>query len=119
MRRKCRGLIDLDKIAVHYNNRLRGRTVMVLPGSCPHSMVVTIGNCRHKVNMFLKGYSLEAKTASKKCNYSVHISWARLASFCHLGFISDPLIVSKFHNETHDKVLDILLSRGWSQMTGA
>ena len=30
----------------------------------------------------------------------MHISWARLASFCHLGFISDPLIVSKFHNET-------------------
>ena len=30
------------------------------------------------------------------------ISWARLTSFCHLGFISDPLIVSKFHNETHD-----------------
>ena len=24
------------------------------------------------------------------------------ASFYHLGFISDPLIVSKFHNETHD-----------------
>ena len=35
MRRKCRGLIDLDKIAVHYDNRLRGRTVMVLPGSSP------------------------------------------------------------------------------------
>ena len=32
----------------------------------------------------------------------MHISLARLASFCHLGFISDPLIVSKFHNETHD-----------------
>ena len=32
----------------------------------------------------------------------MHISWARLTSFCHLGFISDPLIVSKFHNETHD-----------------
>ena len=31
----------------------------------------------------------------------MHISWARLASFCHLGFISDPLIVSKFHNITH------------------
>ena len=31
-----------------------------------------------------------------------HISWARLASFCHLGFISDPLIVSKFQNETQD-----------------
>ena len=27
---------------------------------------------------------------------------ATLASFCHLGFISDPLIVSKFHNETND-----------------
>ena len=32
----------------------------------------------------------------------MHISWARLASFCHLGSISDPFIVSKFHNETHD-----------------
>ena len=32
----------------------------------------------------------------------MHIYWARLASFCHLGFINDPLIVSKFHNETHD-----------------
>ena len=32
----------------------------------------------------------------------MHNSWARLASFCHLGFISDPLIVSKFHNEIHD-----------------
>ena len=53
-------------------------------------------------NMFLKGYPLEAKTASKNRNKGVHISWARLASFCHLGFISDPLIVSKFHNETHD-----------------
>ena len=53
-------------------------------------------------NMFLKGYPLEAKTAPKNWNYSVHISWARLASFCHLGFISDPLIISKFHNETHD-----------------
>ena len=52
--------------------------------------------------MFLKGYPLEAKTALKNWNYSVLISWARLASFCHLGFISAPLIVSKFHNETHD-----------------
>ena len=32
----------------------------------------------------------------------MHISWARLASFYHFGFISDPLIVSKFHNKTHD-----------------
>ena len=34
----------------------------------------------------------------------MHISWARLASFCQLGFISDPLVVSKFHNETHDHI---------------
>ena len=39
-------------------------------------------------NMFLKGYPLEAKTAPKNGNQSVHISWARLASFCHLGVIS-------------------------------
>ena len=32
----------------------------------------------------------------------MHIFWTRLASFCHLGFISDLLIVSKFHNKTHD-----------------
>ena len=32
----------------------------------------------------------------------MHISRARLASFCYLGFISDPLTFSKFHNETHD-----------------
>ena len=36
-------------MAVQYNNRLRGRTVMVLPASCPHSVVVTMGNCRHKI----------------------------------------------------------------------
>ena len=50
--------------------------------------------------MFLKGYPLEAKAAPKIWNQSVHIFWARLDSFFHLGFISDPLIVSKFHNET-------------------
>ena len=31
------------------------------------------------------------------------IFWAILASFWHLGFISDPLIVSKFDNETDDR----------------
>ena len=29
-------------MTVHYNNRLQGRTVMVLPASCLHSVVVTI-----------------------------------------------------------------------------
>ena len=32
----------------------------------------------------------------------MHIFWARLASFDHLGLISDPLIISKFDNETYD-----------------
>ena len=32
----------------------------------------------------------------------MHIFWARLASFGHLGLISDPQVVSKVHNETHD-----------------
>ena len=32
----------------------------------------------------------------------MHISWARLASFFHLDPTSDPLIVSKFYNVTHD-----------------
>ena len=27
---------------------------------------------------------------------------ARLVSFCHLGLTSDPLIISKFSNESHD-----------------
>ena len=53
-------------------------------------------------NVFLKGCPLEAKNTSKNYNHSVHIFWSRLASFGHLGVISDPLIVSKFHNETHD-----------------
>ena len=52
--------------------------------------------------MFLKGYPWEAKTAPKNWNQSVYISWTRLASLCHLGVISDPLIVSKFHNKSHD-----------------
>ena len=38
-------------MTVQYNNRLRGRTVMVLPASCPHSVMVTIGNCKHKINV--------------------------------------------------------------------
>ena len=32
----------------------------------------------------------------------MNIFWARLASFGLLGLISDPPIVSKFHNELHD-----------------
>ena len=32
----------------------------------------------------------------------MQIVWVRLASFGHLGLISDPEIVSKFQNEAHD-----------------
>ena len=64
-----------------------------------HTVPVT--SCR-EVKYVLKRVSFGSKTAPKNRNWSVHISWARLASFCHLGFTSDPLIVSKFHNETHD-----------------
>ena len=53
-------------------------------------------------NMFLKGYPLEAKPHQRTETRVCIFLGARLASFCHLGFISDPLIVSKFHNETHD-----------------
>ena len=52
--------------------------------------------------MFLKGYPLEVKNALKSWSQSVHILRARLASLGHLGPISVPLIISKFHNETHD-----------------
>ena len=38
-------------MAVQYNNRLRGRTPMVLPSSCPHSVLDTMRNCRHKIKV--------------------------------------------------------------------
>ena len=38
-------------MAVQYNNRLLGRTVMVLPARCPHSVVVTMENCRLKIKV--------------------------------------------------------------------
>ena len=38
-------------MTVQYINRLQERTVMVLPASCPHSVVVTMGNCRLKIKV--------------------------------------------------------------------
>ena len=35
-------------MAVQYNNRLRGRTVMVLPAGCSNNVVVTMGHFRQK-----------------------------------------------------------------------
>ena len=52
--------------------------------------------------MFLKMLSFASKECTKELKLECAIFWARLASFGNLGHISDPLIVSKFHNETHD-----------------
>ena len=38
-------------MAVQYDNILRGRSVMVLPASCTHSVVVIMGNCRYKIKV--------------------------------------------------------------------
>ena len=38
-------------MAVQYNNRLWGKTVMVLPASCPHRVLVTMGNCINKIKV--------------------------------------------------------------------
>ena len=38
-------------MAEQYNNRLRGKTVMVLPASYPQSVLVTMGNCRNKIKV--------------------------------------------------------------------
>ena len=53
--------------------------------------------------MFLKRLSF----GSKECTEELKLEcpsflWARLASFGHLCLISDPLIISKFSNESHD-----------------
>ena len=65
-----------------------------------HTVPVT--SCS-EVKYVLKRVSFKSKDCTKelklKCAYSLGQT---IASFCHLGFISDPLIVSKFHNETHD-----------------
>ena len=50
----------------------------------------------------LKRVSLGSKDCTKELKPECAYFWARLASFCHLGVNSDPLIISKFHNGTHD-----------------
>ena len=36
-------------MAMQCNDRLRGRTAIVLPAGCPHSLGLIAGNCRQKV----------------------------------------------------------------------
>ena len=64
-----------------------------------HTVLVTICS---EVKYVLKRVFFGSKDCTKELKLECAYSWARLASFCHLGFISDPLIVSKFHNETYD-----------------
>ena len=65
-----------------------------------HTVPVT--SCS-EVKYVLKRVSFGSKDCTKELKLEcAFFSWARLASFCHLGFISNHLIVSKFHNETHD-----------------
>ena len=66
-----------------------------------------VGKCRNtrKSRAYLKYVLKRVSFGSKDCTKELKLEcadWARLASFCHLGFTSDPLIVSKFHNEAHD-----------------
>ena len=48
--------------------------------------------------MFLKRLSF----GSKECTEELKLVWAILASFSHVGLISDPLIISKFPDEPQD-----------------
>ena len=60
---------------------------------------ITIANRDYQCIMFkyvLKRVSFGSKDCTKELKLECAYSWARLASF------SDPLIASKFHNETHD-----------------
>ena len=66
-----------------------------------HRHKVPITSCG-EVKYVLKKLSFGSKECTKELYKSVQIISAELASFCHLGLISDPLVVFKFHNETHD-----------------
>ena len=52
--------------------------------------------------MFLKRLSVGIKECTKELKLECANFLGKLTSFGHLGLISDPLIVSKFHNKTHD-----------------
>ena len=53
-------------------------------------------------NNLVKRVSFGSKDCTKELKLEYAYFLARLASFCHLEVISDPLIVLKFNNETHD-----------------
>ena len=64
-----------------------------------HTVPVT--SCS-EVKYVLKRVPFGSIDCTKELKLECAYFWARLAIFCHLGIISDPLIDSKFHNKTHD-----------------
>ena len=56
------------------------------------AMVQLLNMCFKRLSFGSKGHIKELKV------YSVHVFWARLASFGPLGTISDHLMVSNIHN---------------------
>ena len=66
-----------------------------------HRHKVPITSCT-EVKYVLKKFSFGSKECTKELKLECANYLAGLASFCNLGLISDPLIVFKFHNETHD-----------------
>ena len=64
-----------------------------------HTVPVT--SCS-EVKYVLKRVSFGNKDCTKELKLECAYFLGQTSYFCHLGFISDPLIVSKFYNETHD-----------------
>ena len=77
-------------------------TIVKGSGTFYRRHTVPVTSCS-EVKYVLKWVSFGSKDCTKELKLEcAYISWTRIAYFCHLGFISDPIIVSKFHNETHD-----------------
>ena len=64
-----------------------------------HTVPVT--SCS-EVKYVLKRVSFGSKDCTKELKLECAYFLGQTSKFCQLGFISDPLIVSKFDNETHD-----------------
>ena len=52
---------------------------MVLPASCPHSVVVTMGNCRHKVTVL--DISLDWCIKAKKIAHQPFVTTPQLGKY--------------------------------------
>ena len=79
------------------HNRVKGRETFYRR----HTVIVT--SCS-TVKYVLKGFPLKAKNVqniTESAEYAIFLDQT-IADFSHLEFISDPLMVSKFQNGTHD-----------------